>query len=71
MSNIYSELVDPEKIDKFGVFVKLNTNFMSENEVSKLKFAEYTLDRQVVMKNVHPNALSNLQLLNWGKAELY
>ena len=66
LTNIYSELVEPEKIDKFGVFVKLNTNFMPESEVSKLKFAEYTLDRQVVMKNIQPNALSNLQLLNWS-----
>lgn len=66
LSNIYSELVDPEKIDKFGVFVKINKKFMKENEVYELKFADYTLDRQVTKTNINPNALSNLQLLNWS-----
>lgn len=66
LSNIYSELSDYEKIDKFGMFVKVNSKFMNENELGKLKFTEYTLNRQVVNKNINPNALSNLQLLNWG-----
>lgn len=66
LSNIYYELVEPEKIDKFAMFVKINSNFMNEQEIGKLKFANYMLNRQVVELSLHPNALSNLQLLNWG-----
>lgn len=66
LSNIYSELVDPEYIDKFAMFININSKFMDEFEVGKLVFSNFVLHRQVVDTSITSNALSNLQLLNWG-----
>lgn len=63
ISNIYNSVSNPQKIDKFGVFVLPETNILTWPDITNLKFASNVLFRQISSNVTNPNAIVNDSLL--------